>query len=103
MLERLGQQSGVVMKACGNSTPRAAISARVRGMMNAPDGECVASVVSQRWSSVSENANDQFGSRVILLKASRLLCVPADVAAPAPGLPTSTTTTLPGDNTCRFS
>lgn len=54
-------------------------------------------------SSVSENANDQFGNRVILLKASRFLCAPADVAAPAPGLPTSTTTTLPGDNTCRFS
>jgi hypothetical protein len=53
--------------------------------------------------SVSENANDQFGNRVILLKASRFLCAPADVAAPAPGLPTSTTTTLPGDNTCRFS
>ncbi len=52
MLERLGQQSGVVMNACGNSIPRAAISARVRGMMNEPDGECVASVVSQRWSSV---------------------------------------------------
>jgi hypothetical protein len=48
MLERLGQQSGVVMNACGNSTPWSASSARVRGMMNAPIGECVASVVSQR-------------------------------------------------------
>jgi hypothetical protein len=54
-------------------------------------------------SSVSENANDQFGNRVILVKASRFLCVPADVAPPAPGLPTSTTTTLPGGpNPCEF-
>ena len=53
-------------------------------------------------SSVSENAQDQFGNRVVQLKASRFLCVPADVAAPAPGLPTSTTTSLPGGNTCEF-
>jgi hypothetical protein len=54
-------------------------------------------------SSVTENANDQFGNRVILVKASRYLCVPADVTAPPPGLPTNTTTTLPGGNACRFS
>jgi hypothetical protein len=54
--------------------------------------------------SVSENAQDQFGNRLVLLKASRVLCAPADVAAPTPGLPTSTTTTLPGQpNTCDFS
>ncbi len=52
MLERLGQQRGVVMKAWGNSTPWSASSARVRGMMAAADGEWRASVVSQRWSSV---------------------------------------------------
>src|SRR5207247_10264986 len=52
MLDRLGQQSGVVMKAWGNSTPWSASSARVRGMMAAAEGEWVAPVVSQRWSSV---------------------------------------------------
>ena len=52
MLDRLGQQSGVVMKAWGNSMPWSASSARVRGMMAAAEGEWVAPVVSQRWSSV---------------------------------------------------
>jgi hypothetical protein len=54
-------------------------------------------------SSVSENAQDQFGNRVVVLKASRYLCAPADVAPPTPGLPTSTSTTLPGgNNACEF-
>jgi hypothetical protein len=54
-------------------------------------------------SSVSENVNDQFGARLVVLKASRFLCVPADVAAPTPGVPTTTSTTLAGEpSNCRF-
>lgn len=64
--------------------------------------------------STSENVQDQFGNRVVLLKAARYLCAPANVAAPAPGLPasstttlgggaTTTSTTLAGQNDCTFS
>ena len=55
-------------------------------------------------SSVSENAQDQFGNRLVVLKASRYLCAPANVGPPTPGLPSNTTTTtLQGQpNTCDF-
>jgi hypothetical protein len=64
--------------------------------------------------STSENAQDQFGNRVVLLKAARYLCAPANVGAPTPGLPatssttlgggpTTTSTTLPGQNGCTFT
>ena len=51
----------------------------------------------------SSNVEDQFGTRVVQIRASRFLCAPAAVSAPPPGLPASTTTTLPGDqNPCDF-
>ena len=72
-----------------------------------PDGSATGAFLCYRAkcpkSSISENAQDQFGNRLVLLKASRFLCTPANVAPPAPGLPPSTSTTLPGQpNTCRF-
>ena len=65
--------------------------------------------------STSENAQDQFGSRVVLVKAARYLCAPANLGAPTPALPASSSTTtlgggptttstmLPGQNNCTFS
>ena len=54
-------------------------------------------------SSTSENARDQFGSRLVVLRASRFLCAPADVTPPTPGASTTTSTTLPGQqNACDF-
>ncbi len=65
--------------------------------------------------STSENAQDQFGNRTIKLKGTRYLCAPANVAAPAPGAPatsstttlgggaSTTSTTLPGQNDCTFN
>src|SRR5215470_10384635 len=43
----------------------------------------------------STNAQDQFGQRLITFRGAKLVCAPAAVAAPAPGAPTTTTTTVP--------
>jgi len=52
--------------------------------------------------SASVNVQDQFGTRLIKFRGSQLLCAPADVTAPPPGVSTTTTTTLPSQNPCRF-
>jgi hypothetical protein len=50
-------------------------------------------------SGASSNAQDQFGQRVISFGGAKLLCAPAIVAAPTPGV---TTTTVPGTAGCDF-
>jgi len=54
--------------------------------------------------SSTTNVEDQFGHRVIKFRASRFVCDPGNLTTPAPGSPTTTTTTLPGSNdTCHFA
>ena len=48
----------------------------------------------------STNAQDQFGQRTISIRTAQLFCAPATIAAPPPGV---TTTTLPGvQGACEF-
>jgi hypothetical protein len=55
-------------------------------------------------SSAGTNAVDQFGQRLVKFGGAKLLCAPAIVAAPTPGAPTTTTTTLPGQpGSCSFT
>jgi hypothetical protein len=51
----------------------------------------------------SSNVEDQFGKRVVSFGGAKVLCVPAVVAEPTPGVPTVTTTTVPGATGCRFT
>lgn len=73
-----------------------------------PNGSATGGFVCYRAkcaiASSTTNVEDQFGRRVVKYRGSRFMCNPADLTAPAPGLPTTTTTTLPGGNdTCHFA
>ena len=48
------------------------------------------------------NVEDQFGRRVVKFKGARFICGPASLTAPSPGISPTTTTTLPGNNTCHY-
>ena len=87
-----------VESAKGNVTP----APPGGGPAGLPAGSFMCYVAKCAKPSASTNVQDQFGTRVIKFRGSQLLCAPATVTAPPPGLPTTTTTTLPGTNACRF-
>jgi hypothetical protein len=70
-----------------------------------PDGSATGAFLCYRAkcapAGTSVNTQDRFGTRVIRFRASRFVCAPANLDAPPPGV-TTTTTTLPATNECRF-
>ncbi len=104
-----GSQSCIVRTparvACVPSTQKAVTPAPPGGgPSGSAEGGFLCYLAKCALPSGTTNVEDQFGRRVIKYRATRFVCDPADLTAPAPGSPTTTTTTLPGAaGDCHFA